>query len=199
MAWNDRIREAAYTSPSGVRILFGYEDVSKKIEKRATGFDFPDADGTFVQDMGHSGRKYPLRVFFWGDNYDTEANAFESALLERGAGKLEHPIYGTTDVVPFGTITRRDDLKTGANQAVFEITLWETIDLIYPAAQSDPASAVLAAISEYNDAAAAEFEGAVSVASAVDKATLKNGYLELLGDATSGRGSLPLTPRSTSQ
>ena len=116
MAWNDRIREAAYTSPSGERLTFGYENVSKKIDKKTTGFEFPDADGTFVQDLGHSGRKYPLRVFFWGSDYDQEADAFEAALLERGTGKLEHPIYGTVDVVPFGTITRRDDLKTGATR-----------------------------------------------------------------------------------
>ena len=34
MAWTDRIKEAAYTSPSGTRIVFnGYEDLSKSIEK----------------------------------------------------------------------------------------------------------------------------------------------------------------------
>ena len=186
MAWNDRIREAAYTSPSGERLTFGYENVSKKIDKKTTGFEFPDADGTFVQDLGHSGRKYPLRVFFWGDDYDQEADAFEAALLERGTGKLEHPIYGTVDVVPFGTITRRDDLKTGANQAVLEITLWETIGLIYPAAQADPASAVLLAIDEYNDAVAAEFEEVTSLDSAVDAATFKNDYQALLDSASSG-------------
>lgn len=186
MPWQDRIREAAYTSPSGERIAFGYENVSKKVDKKTTGFEFPDADGTFVQDLGHTGRKYPLRVFFWGDDYDQEADAFEAALLERGTGKLEHPIYGTVDVVPFGTITRRDDLKTGANQAVLEITLWETIGLIYPAAQADPASAVLAAVSDYNDAAAAEFEDVTSIDSAVDAATFKNSYQSLLDSASSG-------------
>ncbi len=186
MAWNDRIREAAYTSPSGERLTFGYENVSKKIDKKTTGFEFPDADGTFVQDLGHSGRKYPLRIFFWGDDYDQEADVFEAALLERGTGKLEHPVYGTVDVIPFGTITRRDDLKTGANQAVLEITLWETIGLVYPAAQADPASAVLLAVSEYNDAVAAEFEELTSLDSAVDAATFKNEYQALLASASSG-------------
>lgn len=185
MAWNDRIREAAYTSPSGERITFGYENVSKKVDKRTTGFEFPDADGTFVQDLGHTGRKYPLRVFFWGDDYDQEADAFEGALLERGTGKLEHPIYGTVDVVPFGTITRRDDLKTGANQAVLEITLWETIGLIYPTAQTDPGGAVLTAVDEYSDAAASEFEEVTSLDSAVDAATFKNDYQALLDSASS--------------
>lgn len=186
MAWNDRIREAAYTSPSGERLTFGYENVSKKIDKKTTGFEFPDADGTFVQDLGHTGRKYPLRVFFWGDDYDQEADAFEAALLERGTGKLEHPIYGTVDVVPFGTITRRDDLKTGANQAILEITLWETIGLVYPSSQADPASAVLAAVEEYNEAVSAEFEEVTELDSAVDTVTFKNDYQALLDSASSG-------------
>ena len=190
MSWQGRIREAAYTSPSGERITFGYENVSKKVDKKTTGFEFPDADGTFVQDLGHTGRKYPLRVFFWGDDYDQEADAFEAALLERGTGKLEHPIYGTVDVVPFGTITRRDDLKTGANQAVLEITLWETIGLIYPSAQVDPASAVLLSVDEYNDAVAAEFEEVTDLDSAVDAATFKNDYNALLDEAESGLQSI---------
>ena len=186
MAWNDRIREAAYTSPGGDRITFAYENVRKTVDKKTTGFEFPDANGTFVQDLGHTGRRYPLRVFFWGDDYDQEADQFEAALLERGTGRLEHPIYGTVDVVPFGTITRRDDLKTAANQAVVEVNFWETIGLIYPAAQTDPASAVLSAVDEYNDAAAAEFEDLTSLDSAVEQARFKNSYEALLDSARSG-------------
>lgn len=186
MAWNDRIREAAYTSPGGDRITFAYENVRKTVDKKTTGFEFPDANGTFVQDLGHTGRRYPLRVFFWGDDYDQEADQFEAALLERGTGKLEHPIYGTVDVVPFGTITRRDDLKTAANQAVVEVTFWETIGLIYPAAQTDPAAAVLAAVDEYNATASEEFEDTTSLGSAVEQASFKNSYEALLDSARSG-------------
>jgi len=186
MPWNDRIREAAYTSPSGTRLTFGYENVRKTVDKKTTGFEFPDADGTFVQDLGHSGRRYPLRVFFWGDDYDQEAEAFESALLERGTGKLEHPIYGTKDVVPFGTITRRDDLKTAANQAVVEVTFWETIGLIYPAAQTDPASSVLAAVDAYNAAVSDSFSEALGLDTAIERVTLKNSYQSLLDTASDG-------------
>ena len=187
MAWNDRIREAAYTAPSGTRTVFGYEDVRKLIEKKTMGFEFPDADGTFVQDLGHTGRRYPFRVFFWGDEYDVESDTFEAALLERGTGKLEHPIYGAVDVVPFGVITRRDDLKTAANQAVIEVTFWETIGLIYPVAQTDPASAVLSAVDGYNVAAAAGFEDTTSLDSAVEQASLKNSYQVALDNT---RGAL---------
>lgn len=193
MPWNDRIREAAYTSPSGVRLTFDYEDVRKSVEKKTTGFEFPDADGTYVQDLGHSGRRYPLRVFFWGDDYDQESDAFEAALLERGTGKLEHPIYGVVDVVPFGTITRRDDLKTAANQAVIEVAFWETIGLIYPASQTDPASEVLASVDEYNNTAAAEFEEVTDLDSAVEQSSFQNTYQATLDTAKSGLQSIANT------
>lgn len=186
MPWNDRLIEAAYTSPGGTRVVFGYEDVSKTVDKKTTGFNFPDADGTFVQDLGRSGYRYPFRAFFWGGECDTEAEAFEALLLERGTGKLEHPIYGVKNVVPFGTLTRRDDLKTAANQAIVEITFWETIDLIYPTAQTDPASDVLGSVDEYNAAAAAELEDTLYLKTVTAAITFKNNVTALVGQVQSG-------------
>lgn len=186
MPWNDRISEAAYTSPGGTRMVFDYENVSRSTEKKTTAFDFPDADGTYVQDLGRSGRQYPLRLFFWGADYDLEADAFEDMLLERGAGVLEHPMYGTVDVVPFGSIKRRDDLKTAANQAVLEVTFWETIGLIYPTAQGDPASSVLGAVEAFNASAAEQFEEAVDLETVGDRAAFKGSYQNLLNAAEAG-------------
>lgn len=186
MAWNDRVREAAYTSPSGTRITFGYEDVRKTVEKKTTGFEFPDANGTYVQDLGHSGRRYPMRVFFWGNDYDQDSDSFESLLLEQGVGKLEHPIYGAIDVVPFGTVTRRDDLKTAANQAVIDLTFWETIGLIYPDAKDDSGNSVLLAVDAYNDAASQNFGDVVDLDTAIERVSLKNSYQSLLGNASDG-------------
>lgn len=186
MAWNDRLKEAAYTSPGGTRVTFSYEDVRKSVEKRTSAFEFPDADGTFVQDLGHTGRRYPIRAFFSGGDYDLAADEFENLLLERGIGRLEHPLYGTIDVIPFGAITRRDDLKSAANQAVIELTFWETIGLVYPTAQADPASSVLAAVSEYNAAVSDEFAESLSLDTAVERVTFKNEYLALLDTVSTG-------------
>ena len=135
--------------------------------------------------MGHSGRRYPMRLFFWGDDYDTESDLFESLLSERGTGRLDHPIYGSVDVVPFGAVSRRDDLKTGANQAVFDVTFWETIGLIYPTGQTDPASELLTALDEYNAAVSSEFDNITSLDTAIEQSTLKNSYLALLDTAKS--------------
>ena len=193
MAWQDRLVEAAYTSPSGERLTFEYEDVSKSQERKTTGFEFPDADGTFVQDLGNTGRRIPIPCIFWGDDYDLEADAFEAALFEPGVGRLEHPIYGTVDVVPFGTIGRQDRLKTAANQATVTVTFWETIGIIYPTIQDDPTSAVLSSIDEYNVAAAAEFEDVTDLDSAVEQASFKNTYDSLLNSVSSGMEAIAAT------
>jgi len=176
MSWLDRILEAAYTSPSGQRLPFQYEDVSLEFDKRGASYDFPDADGTYVQDLGKSGRRYPLTVYFSGSNYDLEAALFVAMLGEAGRGKLEHPMYGAVDVVPFGAITRRDNLKSGANQAIIEVTFWETTGLLYPTSQGDAAGDVLRAVAAYNQAVADQFAESVRLNTPSAKAGLFGDY-----------------------
>ena len=180
MAWQDRVKQAAYTSPSGERVAFQYENVSRTVTKKTTSFEFPDADGSFIQDLGRDGRKYPIRAFFSGTDYDRDADRFETALLERGRGRLEHPFYGSFMVVPFGAISRRDDLLTAANQAVIEVTFWETIDLVYPQPVEDTASATRSALNEFNTAAADEFAAGVNTDIVADEVS----FLDSVRNAT---------------
>lgn len=169
MSWEDRLRQAAYTSPSGVRLEFQFENVRHSFDKHTSLHNFVDVDGTYVQDNGRGGRRHPMRIFLWGTNYDLAANQFEAMLAEVGTGKLEHPIYGVVDVVPVGSIGRRDDLKTAANQAVFQFTFFETIGFIYPTTQGQPSNAVQAAVDAYNAAAAEQFAAAAQVETASDR------------------------------
>jgi prophage DNA circulation protein len=134
MPWEDRILEAAYTSPGGTRFVFLYEDFSVSVDKKTTTFIFPDFDGAFIQDLGRAGRNYPFTLYFSGEDYDQQADAFLAALEEKGIGTLEHPRYGTKYVVPTGTINISESHVNGANQAVFGVTFSETItDLTIPA------------------------------------------------------------------
>lgn len=188
--WQDRLREAAYVSPSGNRVVFRYEDVSYNITRKGTVYNFPDAPGSFVQDMGLTSRRIPLRVIFWGDNYDLNAAVFESALGEKGVGKLEHPIYGVFNVIPFGEISRRDDLKTAANQAIFQVTFWVTIGIVYPLIGRDPSSGVLGAVDSFNTAAGQQFSDSVSMDSALEQANGKGTFLSLLSSAEEGLNAI---------
>lgn len=131
--WIQRQRaEASYTSPSGKRFEFLYEDVEKSFDKHTSEFRFPDVGGSFIQDLGFSGDHIPLVVIFNGTDYDLVAKEFMLALKERGSGILRHPIYGTVRVVPFGTIRRQDRLKTRAGEATVEVAFHQTTSLLFP-------------------------------------------------------------------
>jgi hypothetical protein len=182
------VREGAYTPPSGVRMTFLYEDVSRETDKRTAAFAFPGVDGSYVQDNGYSARRYPLRCYFAGPSHDLQATAFELALLERGRGRLEHPFYGAFDVVPFGTITRRDDLKTAANQSVVEVTFWASLDALYPSTATSPRNELLAALDAFDFAQAQEFAALTSLDKATARAATKaatRGLLRMASDALS--------------
>lgn len=163
MSWEDRIRQAAYTSPSGERIEFDFRDVSRETSKRTTAFEFLGVDGAYVQDNGFGARRYPLQCYFSGADCDIAAARFEAALLERGAGRLEHPFYGTFDVVPYGDISRRDDLASAANQAIVEVTFWTTLRALYPSDQAAAPNEIIAAADATNIAASEQYAASVDV------------------------------------
>jgi hypothetical protein len=180
MSWQDRLQEAAYTSPSGTRLKFDYEDVSRETTKRTTAFEFPGVNGAYIQDNGYGARQYPLRCFFWGPEHDRSAVTFEAALLEQGAGKLEHPLYGTFDVVPMGSIGRNDALKTAANQTIVEVTFSTTTGLVYPQAGSDPESEIATALDALRTQAAEQFATNANLKSAVHRASVTASIRKLI-------------------
>lgn len=163
-SWQDRLKPAAYTSPvSKTRILFDFEDVGRGVTLRGTQFDFPDVDDSYIQQRGNGSRKYPLVCFFSGNDCDRLATAFEKALLERGIGKLEHPIYGTIPVVPFGDVERSDALVSAANQSVVRVTFFTTVGAVYPSTTGSALNEINAAIAGFNVALAQQFVGNTSL------------------------------------
>ena len=174
MTWEDRLREAAYTAPTGERATFTYEDVNMEFDRRTTAYNFPNVDGTFIQDLGRTGRRFPLSVIFHGANYDIEANDFERLVSERGVGTLEHPVYGVFQVMPVGTVRRNDRLKSAANQAVITVTFFETTGVIFPDQQVDIGSVVTQEIEAFIQAAAQTFEDELELESTEQKTSLNS-------------------------
>lgn len=141
MSWKTAIQEVKYISPEGNEFTWQYEGVSIEVDKKTTEFQFAERNGVYVQDKGVAGRKFPFTLFFVGDDYNQTADEFMLALEEQGIGKLEHPLYGDRNVIPTGKITRRDDLITEANQAIFNVTFSETIkDIFFPSNEVDAIS-----------------------------------------------------------
>ena len=172
MTWQDRLAEYAYTSPSGTRFVFEYTTLERQFDKNTSGYNFPGVAGTYVQDLGSSDHRYPSRFIFWGDDHDLEAQAFEAGLKETGRGKLEHPRDGLRDVVPFGTITFREDLVNAANQTVVDVEFWETTLDLFPQGASDPFAAVTSAVGLTNDSSATDFADGVDISTAFRRVSL---------------------------
>lgn len=194
MAWLERLRPAAYTAPDGTRLEFDFETTREELPRKTTAFDFPDADGTYVQDLGVSSRRYPLNCIFHGGDYDLAAAAFMEILGQRGMGTLEHPVYGLRQVVPVGTPTRRDDLVRAANQAIVEVEFWETTGLVYPVVDLDPAGEVRTAVQRFNRAAAEAYAAGIDTTDPLAGAQLR-GAIQTALARTSGalRGAAQAT------
>lgn len=176
MAWQDRIQDASYQSPSNQIFEFEFEDVSVQLEKKTSEFDYPDADGSYVQDKGIKGRRFPMRIYFSGADYDLTADSFMKALAEKGTGVLAHPKYGTVNVVPMGVISRSDKLTTGANQAEIEVSFLEVNDIIFPSSQSDGYSNVVEALNKFSNVLATEFNDFIDFETAEKRATFQSNY-----------------------
>ena len=194
MAWTDRLKTAAYTSPSGQRFEFLYENVSMETEKKTGTFIFPEIDGQYIQDLGRSGRRFPFVLFFSGPDYDFDSDSFLLALEEKGIGTLEHPLYGTRKVVATGTITRRDDLLTAANQAAFNIIFSETIENInFPSSELNDASDIKNAVNDMDEAIVDQYSSGLNINTQSDIVVVQNDLLDkknLIDTATEGLAGL---------
>lgn len=189
-SWVDRLGDAAYRSPSGTRITFDYEDVQREYDARGTAWEFPGLDEAYVQRKGFGARRYPMACIFSGRDHDQVATAFEAALLEPGIGELEHPRYGKISVVPFGTITRRDGLRSAANQTVIEVTFWTTLHSVYPSVQRSPRNEILASLGNFDVQAAQQFQASTSLVDEVSRANAKASVRGFLRDVSAALRSV---------
>lgn len=181
MTWQDRIRPARYKSNAETSWHeFDFENVTRTTEKRTTAFSFPGINDSYIQDNGFGSRKYALRCYFAGDNCDFNATAFEASLLTFGVGKLEHPFYGDIDVVPFGTVSRRDDLVTGSNQAIVDCTFWTTTGVVYPSVDVAPKNEVQEYVNNFDVESAVWYGDNMILRNAQEQAELRGTVEEQL-------------------
>lgn len=173
MPWPDRLQEAAYTSPGGVRTVFKYENVSADVNKRDQVREFPDYDGALVQNFGVGATSYPLLCIFFGEDHDIEANNFLSSLSEPGTGILEHPFYGRhEEIAALGPIRRRDDLKTAANQTVFQVNFTQSAAFKFPSSLAAETDQIEFDLDQFYADQAAAFAAGVKIATAREKLDL---------------------------
>jgi len=174
----DRLKPAAYTSPSGVRVALRYSQaVEKSVSHKLDGYTYNGIKGTLLQDLGVAGGVYPLVCYVAGNDYDIEAAKLDAALEETGVGTLEHPVYGRKRVV-VSTVKRQDDPINGGGIGAFSIEFRETIEFT-PRGVENPATVSEELLSDANAAGAIDFSN-VALSVINDVITFKEDVLSTL-------------------
>ena len=99
MSWRDRLRQSIeLTSPDGNIFEAAWQGNSRSMDKKLGLFEFPKVKGTKVQDLDIGSARYPLTIFFVGENNDQESDRFFKACRERGVWTVIHPVRGSLNL-----------------------------------------------------------------------------------------------------
>lgn len=182
--YTDRLRELKYTSPSGKKFTLLFDGLSRTGGKKAPVSEFPGQNQGAVQDLGELTGTFPITCYIAGLDYDTEADRFWNALAESGAGKLDHPRWGTINVLP-STREQSEQFVDGAGRAVFTITFIRTDDTVfdYPKSFIVPDDQITADADAAADGITATLEGK-AITDVREKAGLKENVLSTLDTVT---------------
>lgn len=117
--WQTRTRpEIKLTSPEGNVFTCLWQKNAKRAEKKLGIFNYPKFNGTGVQDLGTTGKTYPMILFFTGPNHDLEVQRFEDAMSESGAWTVIHPVDGKILLQPVSWTINQDVIETASYTAV---------------------------------------------------------------------------------
>lgn len=120
MSYLDRLEKLGYQSPKRKVFTLLFDEVSRSQTKKVAINEFPYQDEANVQDLGNANLKIPITCYINGPNYDREADRFWKSLNEPGAGILDHPRWGSIDVIPI-SYSQTEKFVDGMGFATFAI------------------------------------------------------------------------------
>jgi prophage DNA circulation protein len=177
MAFDTEIREAKYTSPSGASFVLQFDKLDRAGGKKAAIHEGPQQNAPDVQDLGNSAEKYPMSVYFTGEESQNEADDLWAALSETGQGTLAHPRWGNIPVLPLSW-TQAENKVEGLGRVDFTIDFLRcSADSPYPTTNAQTAETVNAdtetAMDAGDAASAADYmtEDAADTASIAEEVT----------------------------
>lgn len=89
MSWADSLQQASFRG-----VKFDIKNARDSAERSLGISAYPYLDGADIEDLGANPRSCQIQAVFWGDDYETQLQAFTEALDTRGPGELIHPVFG---------------------------------------------------------------------------------------------------------
>jgi hypothetical protein len=187
--WQDRLaEEITLTSPDGDEFTALWVGNPVTVSKKLGLFEFPGINGTKVQDLGGGGARYPLTIYFHGQDNDKEAQSFFTACSQIGPWEVEHPVSGPL-TLQWVSYTQHIEPVTSGNVTRFEV---ETIVPL-------PDSATVSSAQLAGDIDAGALDANASAASQFDANVIQdtfNEFSELTGSIGSAISVVKTTLRA---
>lgn len=146
MSYRDNLRQAVFVAPGGSVHTFKFDELSRQGGRKAAVIEILDSDEGYVIDLGALPRRYPMDIYFTGENYDTDADAFFAALSERykqsNPGYLMHPRWGNIEVIPL-TWMQHESFKDKSGVGHFSVEFLTVFSQVYPATDANSEAAAL--------------------------------------------------------
>ena len=173
MNYSGRQKQIIWTSPSGKKFILETDGKIKYSRKRKgevknnptrsygkknnrTSYKTVNISDDTFQDMGVSGRDFSLKVYFFGDNHDIDANNFEAAYCEHGKSKLQLT-YGNIMTVQALDIDFEQDTVERTSLTEVNISFHQCGGTIYPTAKSSRSASLKKNISQVQETMSENF------------------------------------------
>jgi len=119
-----RLLPFTFTAPSGATFKLKYDKLDREGGKKSSVNEILDSNSSEIQDQGNRAERFPVDVYFTGEDYDLLADGFFSALSEKyrmtRAGTLIHPRWGPLTVFPLKW-QQSESFVAGQRRANFNI------------------------------------------------------------------------------
>lgn len=135
MSWTNTITtDLIIITGDGVRYKPHFMNATKSLEFNVSEFDFPELAGTKVDRRKIRGRKFDIEIYFQGENYLDDSDAFDLSSRDPRPWNIIHPMYGKLLVQP--TILNFDNSKYNVTKITG--TVIETLDDDNPKSSFEP-------------------------------------------------------------
>lgn len=151
---------------------------SASFGRRVVVHEYPGRDTPSHEDLGASPDEFSIEAIIAGNDFLSDAAAFEAALRQKGAGTLVHPYYGSLNVIVMPPV-RVDRSLEAVGEVRFSINVQKFGDLIYPLALADTVAALTSASDSLFASIASDFNDRFSI----------DGLQDFLVDDAAGRVS----------
>jgi prophage DNA circulation protein len=180
MSYRNRLREnIKLTSPDGNVFEAFWIGSERSQEKKLGIHNFPNVNGSSVQDLGVAGAIYPITLSFEGPDNDIISARFFNALKEKGTWEVIHPVHGLLNLQPV-SFSPNDQPVTSGNITQVNTEWIEIVSLDAPPSAPELQATTAAQIVTINDVTSDQLVNSTFQDTAEEKGSFRKAVLDVV-------------------